>query len=271
MNTHTDTFMLSRRTFCGAVAATCIAPEAWASDQAAAQMMSASYQVTRFANARFTANLSLKSKSGRTQNRALSGVGKMLGQSSQARLISFLSPSDMNGVGTLTVERGAATDDLWVYLPAMRRVRRLVASNRADPWVGSDFSFGDILGHKVQDWQHRVAGQERLSDGDAWIIESVPANASITRDTGYGRRRSWLRKSDLSLLRSDIFAPSGAPLKSALFGDFRVLDARSKKIQPMLMVMRHVQNGSTSTLRFGQFRIDQAVASNEVTPEALAR
>ena len=134
-----DGLALSRRGFCGAVVATLAAPEAWAADVSAVQLMNASYQATRFSNARFTASLTLQSKSGRTQSRALSGVGKLLGQGAQARLITFSSPSDMSGVGTLTVERGAGSDDLWVYLPAMRRVRRLVASNRADPWVGSDF------------------------------------------------------------------------------------------------------------------------------------
>jgi uncharacterized protein len=233
--------------------------------------MNENYQATRFSNARFTAQLTLKSRSGRTQSRTLAGVGKSLGQGAQARLIAFSTPSDMSGVGTLTVERGAGADDLWVYLPAMRRVRRLVASNRADPWVGSDFSFGDILGHKVKDWQHKVTGSERLSDGEAWIVESTPNTPAIARDTGYGLRRSWIRKSDQSLLRSDIFSPAGGLLKSAICSEFRVLDVQAKKVQPMVMVMRHAQNGSSSMLRFGQFRIDQAVNANEVTPEALAR
>lgn len=159
--------------------------------------------------------------------------------------------------------------DLPEYLPAMRRVRRLVASNRADPCVGSDFSFGDILGHKIKDWQHKVTGSERLAEGDAWIVESTPNGPAIVRDTGYGRRRSWLRKSDQSLLRADIFAPAGGLLKTAICSDFHILDARSGKVQPMVMVMRHAQNGSTSTLRFAQFRIDQAVSANEVIPTAL--
>ena len=271
MSTHSDKLLLTRRGFCGVAAATFFAPPAWAANPTAAQLMNDSYQATRFSNARFVASLTLKSRSGRTQSRALTGVGKLLGQGAQARLIAFSAPSDMNGVGTLTVERGAGTDDLWVYLPAMRRVRRLVASNRADPWVGSDFSFGDILGHKVKDWQHKITGSDRLTDGEAWVIESTPNNASITRDTGYGRRRSWLRKSDQSLLRTEIFTPAGGLLKTAVSSNFRVLDARSGKVQPMVMVMHHAQNGSTSTLRFGQFRIDQAVSAHEVTPEALAR
>ncbi len=263
--------LLARRTFCGAAAASIFMPSVKAAEPVAAQLMAASHQATRFANARFSASLQMQSKAGRTQARAFSGIAKQQAQGAQARLIRFSSPSDMNGVATLTVERGASADDLWIYLPSMRRVRRLVSSNRADPWVGSDFSFGDILGHKVQDWQHKVSGAEKLAEDDAWVIESIPATPGIARDTGYGRRRSWIRKSDNSLLRGEIFSTSGALLKAVACADFRVMDAQSRKVQPMVMVMHHAGRGSTSTLRFSQFRIDQAVTVSEVAPEALER
>jgi uncharacterized protein len=266
-----NTILLARRTFCGAVAAGLFIPSVKAAEPAAEQLMAGSYQATRFANARFSASLIIQSKTGRTQSRALSGIAKLQTQGAQARLIRFSSPTDMNGVATLTVERGASTDDLWIYLPAMRRVRRLVSSNRADPWVGSDFSFGDILGHKVRDWQHRLSGAARLPDGEAWVVESSPASPSIARDTGYGRRKSWIRKSDLSLLRTEVFSSSGALLKIVTCSDFRVLDTASRKVQPMVMAVHHAQRGSSSTLRFSQFRIDQAVNAGEVTPEYLGQ
>jgi uncharacterized protein len=263
--------LLARRTFCGAAAAILFIPPLKAAESVADQLMVGSYQTTRFPNARFTANLTMQSKTGRTQSRALSGISKTHAQGAQARLIRFSSPTDMSGVATLTVERGANADDLWIYLPSMRRVRRLVSSNRADPWVGSDFSFGDILGHKVHDWQHKMIGGARLAEGDAWVIESIPAEPSIARDTGYGRRKSWLRKSDLSMVRSEVFSSSGELLKVVTCGDFRILEASARKVQPMTMIMQHAQRGSISTLRFSLFRVDQAVNAAEVAPESLSR
>lgn len=188
-----------------------------------------------------------------------------------ARLIRFSTPADMTGVATLTVERGSRRDDLWIYLPAMRRVRKLVTANRADPWVGSDFSFGDILGHKVSDWKHELSGSERLSGFDCWCIDSVPLTPGLARETGYGRRRSWIRKSDYSLLRCDFFGANGQALKSATFSDFRVLDGRNGKVQPMVMTMQSTRLGSASILSFNQFDIGVAVKNDEISPEALNR
>lgn len=261
---------LTRRGFCaGAAGIVLFPPELMAADLNPAQIMQSSFQATRFKNVRFTADLSLRASKGAKQNRSLAGVAKIVDGGALARLMRFTTPADMSGVATLTFERGSRRDDLWIYLPAMRRVRKLVTANRADPWVGSDFSFGDILGHKVSDWNHALAGSERLSGGDCWCITSVPLTPGLTRETGYGRRRSWIRKSDYSLLRSDFFSASGQALKSATFSDFRVLDGRNGKVQPMVMTMQGTRTGSTSVLSFKQFDVGAAVKNDEILPEAL--
>ena len=264
------TVSLTRRGFCAAAAGLVVFPlEVRATYINPEQIMQASYQATRFKNVRFTAGLSLRSSKGTKQNRSLSGVAKIVDGGALARLMRFTTPADMSGVATLTFERGSRRDDLWIYLPAMRRVRKLVTANRADPWVGSDFSYGDILGHKVSDWTHKLSGTERLSGGDCWCIDSVPLTPGLMRETGYGRRRSWIRKSDYSLLHCDFFSVSGQPLKSATFSDFRVLDGSNGKVQPMVMTMKSTRSGSTSTLNFKQFDIGAAVMNNEISPEAL--
>lgn len=260
---------ISRRSFCGVTALLVWAPAALAAESSALQIMQASFQTTRFANARFAANLSLRSASGSTQRRNLSGAAKLIGKGAQARLIRFGSPADMAGVATLTIERGASADDLWIYLPAMHRVRRLVTANRADPWVGSDFSFGDILGHKVGDWHHKLDGSEAVGGSDAWRIDSTPASGGIARETGYGRRRSWIRKRDFALLRCDFYTAANELLKSGSFSEFQQLGGG--KVQPMVMAMRNVRRGSNSVFRFTQFAVDKAVSASDVAPEALNR
>ena len=261
--------LITRRHFCGAAACAFIAPAAFAADDRAAQLMDASYRSNRFDQARFTATLSLRSGSGGQTRRALTGWAKLIGSTAQARLIRFSSPADFAGVATLTVERGAEADDLWIYLPAMRKVRRLVTANRADPWVGSDFSFGDILGHKVSDWTHKLDGAARQADADAWLITSLPASAAIARETGYGMRRSWVRKSDNALLRCDFYTPARELLKSAVCSDFRVFDGETGKAQPMVMAMHNARRNSTSVLRFDRFAIDAQVSARDVAPQSL--
>jgi uncharacterized protein len=266
---------LSRRQFATGLAAAGLAGmafprPAFAADDPALALMTSAYEATRFAAARFAAILTHQPRPDVRQARALAGATKLIeGGRGTARLLRFSTPADMRGVATLTIERAGSSDDLWIFLPALRRVRRLVSSNRADPWVGSEFSLGDIMGHKVSDWRHRLVAREPLGAASAIRIESVPASARVASDTGYGKRITWLREADAATLRVDFHDQTGTPLKSLLADDITILDAGKGKLQPMRLTMRNLRSGGVSALAFSQFRINAAVGDAELAPQAL--
>ncbi len=261
---------LDRRQFGIGALGLILASRAQAETPTAAALMAASHEATRFVSARFAATLMIQSRSGAVQKRELTGMTKLVdGGVSSARLLRFSSPGDMRGVATLTVERREKGDDLWLYLPAFRRVRRLVSANRADPWVGSDFSLGDVTGHKPGDWRHSLAGAETLGSAECWRIDSVPGTRGTATDTGYSRRTSWIRKSDAALVRCNFFDLSGALFKSHAAEDLRLLDPARRKVQPMRVTMRNMRSGSVSTMAFSSFRANTAVGDAELAPNAL--
>ncbi len=262
--------LLSRRQFGVGLAGLSLARPAWAGEDPAQALMTTAYEATRFAAARFAATLLHQPRPDVRQARALAGATKLIeGGKGTARLLRFSAPADLRGVATLTIERSGSTDDLWIFLPALRRVRRLVSSNRADPWVGSEFSLGDIIGHKVSDWRHRIVARETLGAIRAIRVESLPASARVASDTGYGKRLTWLREDDAATLRVDFHDLTGAVIKSLLADDINILDAGKGKMQPMRLSMRSLRSGGVSTLAFSQFRINAAVADSELAPEAL--
>jgi len=266
-----DEFSLDRRGLTFGLLGSLTATAGWAQAVTPTSLMTACHDTTRFSNARFVATLTQQNRTGVIKKRDLSGVVKLINDgASSARRIRFSSPSDMRGVATLSIEQRNKADDLWIYLPTFRRVRRLVSANRADPWVGSDFSLGDISGHKVSDWNHTTAVTEAVSGFDAWRIQSTPALPVVATDTGYAKRVSWLRKSDAALLKADFYDLSGALSKTLIAEEFRVLDANAKKIQPMRMTMRTFRQSSISILQFTSFTIQGPVAAGELTPAALA-
>ena len=244
-------------------------PSAAAEDPALA-LMTTSYEATRYAAARFAATLTHQPRPDVRQARSLAGATKLIeGGKGAARLLRFSTPADMRGVATLTIERPGSGDDLWIFLPALRRVRRLVSSNRADPWVGSEFSLGDIIGHKVSDWRHRLVAREALGAVRAIRIESLPISPRVASDTGYGKRTTWLREADAATLRVDFHDQTGAAIKSLLADDISILDAGKGKLQPMRLTMRNLRSGGVSMLAFSQFRINASVSDAELAPEAL--
>ena len=231
-------------------------------------LMAASHQAGRFAQARFNARLILSSRGGSDRVRQLRGAGKLLEKgAASARLMRVEGPADMRGVATLTVERQAAADDLWVYLPSLRRVRRLVSSNRRDPWMGSEFSFGDIVGHEVADWRHAILRRERVAGVSCTLVESLPGRPGLASETGYSRRLSWIRDTDLVPARAQFFDLAGGLLKTMTAAEVRTL--APGKAQAMQIAMRNERSGAVSRLEFSDFRIDVTVADSEVAPGAL--
>lgn len=231
-------------------------------------LMTASHQAGRFAQARFNARLILSSRGGADRVRQLRGAGKLLEKGvASARLMRVEGPADMRGVATLTVERQAAADDLWVYLPSLRRVRRLVSSNRRDPWMGSEFSFGDIVGHEVADWRHVILRRERMAGVACTLVESLPGRPGLASETGYSRRLSWVRDTDLVPARAQFFDLAGGLLKTMTAAEVRTL--APGKAQAMQITMRNERSGAVSRLEFSDFRIDVTVADSEVAPGAL--
>lgn len=258
---------MSRRVLLGGLAA-CTAGIAYAESPTATELMAASHEVARFPNVRFKARLTIAAKAGSSRQRDLNGLAKIVekGQAT-ARLMRVSSPADMRGVATLTVDRKQGSDDLWVYLPSMRRVRRLVSSNRRDPWMGSDFSYGDIVGHEVADWHHRIVRRETVQDVACTVIDSTPLRENLASETGYSKRVTWVRNSDAYAVRSDFFDLAGSFLKSMEATDVRLLDKPSGKSQAMRVLMRTAK--SESAIVFDDFRIDAAVTDAEVAPESL--
>ena len=266
---------LSRRDFAASLVGAGIAElgsarPAWGAEDPARALMTTAYEATRFAAARFAATLTHQPRPDVREARVLAGATKLIeGGRGTARLLRVSTPADMRGGATLTIERPGSGDDLWIFLPALRRVRRLVSSNRADPWVGSEFSLGDIIGHKVGDWRHRTVAREALGSVRVIRVESFPVTARVASDTGYGKRTTWLREIDAATLRVDFHDQAGAPIKSLLAEDISVLDASKGKLQPMRLTMRNLRSGGVSTLAFSQFRINAPVADSELAPEAL--
>src|SRR5258707_12338204 len=89
---------------------------------------------------------------GQQRIRETDGQTKLIaGTTDNRRLVNFLSPADVGGTKTLLIEHSAADDDIWIYLPPLKKVRRLGASNKKNAFVGTDFSYGEVCGHKAVD------------------------------------------------------------------------------------------------------------------------
>jgi hypothetical protein len=186
-------------------------------------------------------------------------------------VIRFLSPSDIQGTGYLQIQHYESDDDIWIYLPGLKKVRRLVANNKKDSFFGSDFSYGDILLPTVDTYRHTLLSSEPMDSEDCWVIESVPATEQIRFDHGYGKRIAWIRKSNFMEKKVEYFDPSGRPLKTQTIPEVKEIDPKAHKWWAVRREVANHQTGHSTVLSIESLDAAQPVKDDYFTPRYLER
>lgn len=232
-------------------------------------IMQKSQAATKVIDSVSDATFTLTNKDGAQRVRKTSGYTRLQANGSDnMRLVRFLAPADIKGTATLLIEHASADDEMWIYLPALGKVRRLSAGNKKDSFVGTDFSYGDVVGYKVEEWQHKLLNEENHDGNPCYVIESMPANADVAQNSGYSKRVTWVRKDNFVAARLEMYGPDQRLLKRIVANDIRQVGV-NKRWQPMLSEAENLQTGHRTSIRFEAFRADQNVAEKLFTPKEL--
>ena len=161
---------------------------------------------------RSSMRMTLVSKSGRERVRTIRSYSKDYGKDTK-NLMQFKEPADVSGTTFLSFEYDDASkeDDRWIYLPAMRRVRRISGSSKNDYFMGSDFTYDDMGGRDLDDYTYKLLGEEACFGGRCWKIESTAVDPV---DTGYSKTISLIRKDALKAVHVDYYDRDGRLLKT---------------------------------------------------------
>jgi outer membrane lipoprotein-sorting protein len=236
-----------------------------------ATIMEKSLSATKVRDSIADATFTLINKDGEERVRRTNGYTKLQDNGNDnMRTVRFLSPGDIKGTATLLIEHAAGEDDMWIYLPALKKVRRLVASNKKDSFVGTEFSYGDVIGHKTSDWTHRILQEETVEGSPTYVIESLPKDDEVKSNTGYSKRVSWVAKDNFIAVRTDFWDVGGQPLKTLTAREIKAVGTNAKW-QPMISEAINLQNGRKTVIRFEEFKADQDLSDNYFTPRSLDR
>lgn len=218
-----------------------------------------------------SATFMLTGKDGQTRVRKTLGHTRLQdGSDDNMRLVRFMSPADIKGTSILLIERAGADDDMWLYLPALGKVRRLAAANKKDSFVGTDFSYADVIGYKPQEWMHKLVREETLDGTPCWVIESLPANDRVRDTTGVGKRLTWVGKPHHVTLRSEAWDASLQPLKRIVASDIRQVGS-NQRWQAMRTEAENLQTGHRTTIQFDDFQADRNVPASLFTTRELEK
>lgn len=148
----------------------------------------------------------LINKNGAKRTRRLRSFGIDVGED-QYSMMYFLSPADVKGTAFLTYDYEAEghADDQWLYLPALKKVKRIAVDNKSGSFMGSDFSYADFTKKRLRDYSysfHPKQSEIEIYGEKCWVIESVPRNQETIEETGYIKSILFVRQDNLVVIRS---------------------------------------------------------------------
>jgi outer membrane lipoprotein-sorting protein len=161
--------------------------------------------------ARYNLTMTLISGRGAPRVREVSYYFKDYGDT-EKNLMVFQSPRDVAGTGYLSFsyDDESKDDDMWLYLPAMRRVRRIAGSGKNDDFMGTDFTYEDMGSRGLAKDTFSFRGEEAIDGEICRVVEARP----LDRNNPYGRRVVWVRKDSYVIAATDYYDRQDRLLKT---------------------------------------------------------
>lgn len=162
-------------------------------------------------------------------------------------LMTFLNPKDVKGTKMLTHSHKGEDDDQWLYLPTIRRVKRISSSNKSSSFMGSEFSYEDLGSQEVDKYNFKWLKDTTLDSGvKGWIVERVPKSNS-----GYSKMVMTISSKFMNPVKMEYFDRKGELLKIANFTDFKSYKVGDKTLWRASKIhMKNVQTKKESTMEW---------------------
>ena len=132
-------------------------------------------------------------------------------------IIEFASPADVKGTKLLTHTMKTKKNKQWLYLPSIKRVKRINSRNQAVSFMGSEFYYEDLASQELEKYNHILLRSENYQGRSCFLIERVPTD----KYSGYSKLHVWLDKQYRAPLKIDYFDRKGELLKTAIFSNYR--------------------------------------------------
>lgn len=230
------------------------------------EIMERNFLSNKYSDSVSKTTMTLTNKQGKQRIRKTFGTSKLQANGiDNMRMTRFLEPTDVKGTVSMLIEHSEKDDDIWIYLPSTKKVRRLISSNKKDSFVGTDFSYGDVIGHKPKEWNHTLVKEEVIDGTDCWVIESTPRNSAVKANSGYSRRVGWIQKETFVTIKAMFYDESGDLLKEAKFSNYKLADAAKNRYQAFLLETHNVQTEHRTEIRIDESRSNTGVKDDFFT------
>jgi outer membrane lipoprotein-sorting protein len=213
---------------------------------------------------RVTMTMTLRNRAGQESTRALHRLSLEVEAEGEGdrSLIVFEAPRDVEGTALLSHARILEPDDQWLWLPALKRVKRISSGNRSGPFVGSEFAYEDLVAQEVEKFDYRWIRDEECGDLQCAVVERTPRYEG----SGYTRQVVWWDLEEYRVQRIEYYDRKDAHLKTLVYDGYSEHDGFWR---PVRMRMENHQNGKSTELVFDGWTFGTGIDEAEFTAARL--
>lgn len=180
-------------------------------------------------------------------------------------LVVFDEPRDIKGTALLSYTRILEPDDQWLFLPALKRVKRISSANKSGSFVGSEFAYEDITGQEFEKYTYKWLLDEPCDELECFVVERRPRYAN----SGYSRLVTWYDTEEYRIMRVDYFDLDGDHLKTLSLDDYRQYEDRFWR--PHELTMDSFLTGKSTILRYENYRFATGLTERDFDQGSLRR
>ena len=180
-------------------------------------------------------------------------------------LTDFDEPRDIKGTAFLSYSHALVADEQWIYLPALKRVKRISSSNKSGPFMGSEFAYEDISSFEIPKYNYLYLRDEVLDGIDCFVLELRPQY----QYSGYTKSYVWVDKVEYRNQKVEYYDRKGSLLKVQRFTDYQLY--LNQYWRAHTMTMDNKQNGKSTTLYWTNFKFKTGLTSADFEKNVLKR
>lgn len=180
-------------------------------------------------------------------------------------LTIFDTPKDVKGTAFLSHSHTVDSDDQWIYLPALKRVKRIASRNKSGPFLGSEFAFEDLSSFEVEKFMFNYLRDENYKDQDMFVVEMTPTD----KYSGYKRTVAWIDKAHYRVFKIDFYDRRNTLLKTLTTNDHTLYKGKYWRSSKQFMVNH--RNGKSTDIEIKNLTFDVGLSDDDFNENRLQR
>jgi len=202
----------------------------------------------------------LTNKNGKTRNSKIRSYSK---DENKKQILWFLAPAEDKGFAYLKIEHEDKNDDMKLWLPNFKKIRRISSRKKSESFMGSDMSYEDMSSRELNEYTYSITGSGTVEGKDCYILESIPNGIK----TEYSKHISWITKDSYLPLKEESFDKKGKLLKVK-----SIVYQQIKKYNIMKELhVKNVQRNHQTVLKFDNIEVDSGIENKIFHEKNLKR